>query len=307
MKTVLALILAMAATAPGSVAGLNSRFYYPDHRIYSTPADDGYAFEEIAFQSLDGTRLSGWFIPAQGKAIGTVIHFHGNARNMGFHYPYVSWLPAKGFNLFLFDYRGYGKSEGTPTRKGVYEDSVAAVEYIKSRTDIDQGKIILFGQSLGGANALCVAGKNRFDGVVGIAVDSAFSSYKSVAMEHVHWLKPAAFFLIGNKLSPKRHVGDIAPTPLLIIHGTADQTVPYEHAKKLFARANEPKALWTIEGGRHIDALGSHRDEIMPRLCAQFTEWVASPAPPHSPRAMANATGRFAKPSTPMLRKRSSR
>ncbi len=100
MKTVLALILAMAATAPGSVAGLNSRFYYPDHRIYSTPADDGYAFEEIAFQSLDGTRLSGWFIPAQGKAIGTVIHFHGNARNMGSHYPYVSWLPAKGFNLF---------------------------------------------------------------------------------------------------------------------------------------------------------------------------------------------------------------
>lgn len=137
---------------------------------------------------------------------------------MGSHYPQVSWLPAKGFNLFVFDYRGYGKSQGVPSRKGVYEDSVAAVEYIKSRTDIDQGKLILFGQSPGGANAVCVAGKNKFDGVVGIAIDSAFSSYKSIAIDRVHWLKPLAFFMIGNKLSPKRHVDGISPTPLLIIH-----------------------------------------------------------------------------------------
>jgi len=156
----------------------------------------------------------------------------------------------------------------------VYEDSIAALEYIKSRTDIDQGKLIVFGQSLGGANALCVMGKNRFDGVVGIAVDSAFSSYKSVAMEHVHWLRPIAFFVIGNKLSPKRHVGDIAPTPLLIIHGTDDGVVSYRHAKRLFKKANEPKTLWTIQGGQHIDALSRHKQEMAPRLYAQFIEWV---------------------------------
>ncbi|RKX40061.1 MAG: alpha/beta hydrolase, partial [Verrucomicrobia bacterium] len=236
--------------------------------------EDGYAYEDIQFQSADGTRLSGWFIPATGKAIGTVIHFHGNARNMGSHYPQVSWLPSKGFNLFVFDYRGYGKSQGVPSRKGVYEDSVAAVEYIKSRTDLDQGKLILFGQSLGGANAVCVLGKNKFDGIVGIAIDSAFSSYKSIAIDRVHWLKPFAFFMIGNKLSPKRHVDDLSPTPLLIIHGTNDEVVPYKHAKRLFKKANEPKTLWTIQGGGHIDALGQYKKETVTGLHAQFVEWV---------------------------------
>ncbi len=278
MKTPHALTLAMATMVFQTAADLDSHFYHPDHRTYANPADDGYAFEDIRFQSADGTRLTGWFIPATGKAIGTVVHFHGNARNMGSHYPQVSWLPAKGFNLFTFDYRGYGKSQGVPSRKGVYEDSVAAVEYIKSRTDIDQGKLILFGQSIGSANAVCVAGKNKFDGVVGIAIDSTFSSYKSIAMEHVTWLKPVAFFVIGNKLSPKRHVDDIAPTPLLIIHGTDDETVSYKHAKRLFKKANEPKMLWTIDHGRHIDALGSRGQEMAPRLHAQFTKWVGAPA-----------------------------
>ena len=276
MKTTLALAVAMATIVFHAAADLDSHFYHPDNRAYANPAEDGYTYEDVQFPSADGTRLSGWFIPAKNKAIGTVIHFHGNARNMGSHYPYVSWLPTKGFNLFVFDYRGYGKSQGVPSRQGVYEDSVAAVEYIKSRTDIDQGKLILFGQSLGGANAVCVLGKNKFDGVVGIAIDSAFSSYKSIAIERVTWLKPFAYFLIGNKLSPKKYVGDISPTPLLIIHGTNDEVVSYKHAKKLFKKAKEPKQLWTVEEGSHIAALGSHLEEIAPRLHAQFVEWVNS-------------------------------
>jgi len=280
MKTTLALALAMAAIVFQAAANLNSHFYHPDHRAYTNPAEDGYAYEDVQFLSADGTLLFGWFIPAKGKAVGTVIHFHGNAQNMSAHYPYVSWLPAKGFNLFVFDYRGYGKSQGVPSRKGVYEDSVAAVELIKSRTDIDQDKLILFGQSLGGANAVCVLGKNKFDGVVGIAIDSTFSSYKSIAMDHVTWLKPFAYLLIGNKLSPKKYVDDISPTPLLIIHGTSDKTVSYKHAKRLFKKANEPKTLWTIQSGQHIDALRRHEKEMIPRLHTQFAEWVGSRQPP---------------------------
>jgi len=274
MKTTLVLTIAMTAIVLSTAADLDSHFYHPDNRAYANPTENGYTYEDIQFPSADGTRLSGWFIPAKDKAIGTVIHFHGNAQNMSAHYSFVSWLPANGFNLFVFDYRGYGKSEGQPSRKGVYEDSVAALEYIKSRTDIDQEKIIVFGQSLGGANAVCVLGKNKFDGIVGIAIESAFSSYKSIAMDHVRLLKPFAYFLIGNKLSPKKHVGDISPTPLLIIHGTNDEVVSYKHARKLFEKAKEPKQLWTIEKGGHIAALGSHLEEITPRLHAQFVEWV---------------------------------
>jgi len=256
-------------------AGLDNVFYYPDNRGYTTPAADGYKYEEVQFQSKDGTKLSGWFIPAKGKALGTVVHFHGNAQNMSAHYSFVAWLPANGFNLFVFDYRGYGKSEGKISRQGVYEDAVAAVEYIKTRTDIDQNKIILFGQSIGGANALAVAGNNRFQGIAGIATDSAFSSYKGVAMDHTFLLKPLAALLISNKLSPKHTVQNIAPVPLLIIHGTDDQVVPYKHAQVLLEKAGEPKALWTVQGGQHTEALGPYREKYAPKLLARFKEWIS--------------------------------
>jgi len=271
------------ALSIGSIAhaGLDNFFYHPDHKVYATPAQDGYVFEEVAFSSEDKTKLSGWFIPAKGKAQGTVIHFHGNAQNMSAHYSYVSWLPANGFNLFVFDYRGYGKSEGKLSRKGVYEDAVAAVEYIKSRTDIDQSKIILFGQSLGGANAIAVAGENQFDGIVGVVSESAFSTYKSVATEHAGIYKPLAPLFIGNKFSPRKSVGKISPTPLLIIHSTHDSVVFYKHAEKLFKAAKEPKLLWTIQEGQHIDAFREkHRKEYVPKLLTLFKAWVAAKPQP---------------------------
>ena len=274
MRIIIQLIALSLSISSIAHAGLDSLFYHPDNKVYASPQDDGYAYEEVTFASKDKTELSGWFIPAKGKALGTVIHFHGNAQNMTAHYSFVSWLPANGFNLFVFDYRGYGKSKGKPSRKGVYEDAVAAVEYIKSRTDIDQGKIILFGQSLGGANAIAVAGGNRFEGIVGVVSESAFSSYKSVAADHAGILKPLAPLFIGNKFSPKKSVKKISPTPLLIIHGTHDRVVAYKHAQKLFKEADEPKNLWTIKDGRHTEAFGKYRREYAPKLHALFKAWV---------------------------------
>lgn len=274
MKNLLKTLILTASLAGTAQAGLDHLFYHPDAREYAVPSQDGYAYEDIQFLSEDGTKLSGWFIPAKGKALGTVIHFHGNAQNMSAHYSFVSWLPAHGFNLFVFDYRGYGKSEGQVSRKGVYQDSVAAVEYIKSRTDIDQSKLILFGQSLGGANAIAVAGSTEFDGIVGVVSDSAFSSYKGVATDHAGLLKPFAYALIGNKYSPKKVVKNIAPTPLVIIHGTDDPVVPYKHAEILFKKAGEPKKLWTLEGGQHTEALGRFGKEVAPRLHQLFKSWV---------------------------------
>lgn len=104
-------------------SGCASRFlYYPDHRVYQTPQRKGLRCEEVNFVSHDGTALTGWFVPATGKAIGTVIHFHGNAQNMTAHFSFVDWLPEEGFNVFTFDYRGYGRSAGAPERQGVFDD-----------------------------------------------------------------------------------------------------------------------------------------------------------------------------------------
>jgi fermentation-respiration switch protein FrsA (DUF1100 family) len=257
-----------------SNAGLDNLFYHPEEKEYANPSQDGYTYEIVQFLSEDGTKLNGWFIPAKGKALGTVIHFHGNAQNMSAHYSFVSWLPANGFNLFVFDYRGYGKSEGKLSRKGVYQDSIAAVAYIKTRSDIDQDKLVLLGQSLGGANALAVAGSKKFDGIVGVVSESAFSSYKGVATDHAGILKPFACLLIGNTYSPLKAVKNISPIPLVIIHGTHDPVVPYNHAKKLFNEALEPKNLWTIDGGKHTEALGRFRNDVAPRLHKLFKSWL---------------------------------
>ena len=127
---------------------VQSMFYYPDRVRYETPKALGLRYEAVQFQSGDGTRLSGWFIPAADRqspkdAKGTVVHFHGNAQNMSSHWRFVAWLPAQDFNVFVFDYRGYGESEGKPEPKGVFEDSNAALDHVRSRPDVDPERLLL--------------------------------------------------------------------------------------------------------------------------------------------------------------------
>ena len=246
----------------------NHLFYRPDSHLYQTPTDSGLAYEDVTFESEDGTKLNGWFVPALGRAEGTVIHFHGNAQNMSSHFTYVKWLPNKGFNVFLFDYRGYGKSEGRPGRRGVYEDSVAAIRYVQSRPDVDPDRLLIFGQSLGGANAIAAVGNNDFDGVRAVAVEGTFYSYRKIVRDKlaqvpiISWLRwPLSFVLAGDSYSPSRVVDDISPTPLLFIHGTSDRVIPAKHSALLYERANDPKELWLLKYGRHIGAFSNFADE----------------------------------------------
>lgn len=244
-----------------SCVRVNQMFYYPDRTLYSTPAVNGLSFEEVLFPSRDGTVLSGWFIPALGEAKGTLLHLHGNAENMTSHFGFVDWLPAAGFNLLVFDYRGYGKSAGRPHRAGVYEDSCAALAYLRSRGDIDPTRLLVFGQSLGGAQAIAVVGGGERQGVRAVVVESSFYSYRSIVRDSIGKMPLLSFFktplaqiLINDDLSPADYVGKIAPIPLLLIHGTRDEIIPFRHAELLLERAGEPKSLWRIEGGNHTAA-----------------------------------------------------
>jgi fermentation-respiration switch protein FrsA (DUF1100 family) len=257
-------------------------FYQPDRKVYDTPDRHGLKYEQVAFQSKDGTRLTGWFIPAVGTPRGTVIHFHGNAQNMTAHFGFVSWLPAQGFNLFVFDYRGYGISAGTPDRRGVFEDSLAALDYISARPGIDHNRLLVLGQSLGGANAIAAVGSRPPGGVRAVAIDSAFASYQGIVHDKIaaipilsYLRNPLSHLLIVNDLSPEAVVANIAPTPLLIIHGTADPVVPYSHGKRLFDLAREPKQFWTIEGGEHTEAFFDPGSAYRQRLVAFFDEALA--------------------------------
>ncbi len=231
-------------------------FYHPDHVLYGTPASEGLHYEDVAFQAKDGTRLSGWFIPAAGvsnphNAKGTVIYFHGNAQDMSFHWRFVSWLPRRGFNVFIFDYRGYGKSEGAPDPGGLFDDSNSALDYVRARPDVDPNRLLVFGQSLGGTNAIAAIGAGNRSGVRAVAIEATFYSYSTIASEKVF----GGGLLMDDTYSAANYIARIAPIPLLLLHGTADTVVPYDHSARLFAMAGEPKNLIAVEGGGHIEAM----------------------------------------------------
>jgi len=277
--------LAVAGLTVFLAGCLQSVFYQPDHLLYDTPARAGLKFDQVVFPSRDGTRLVGWFIPAAGygnprNAKGTVVHFHGNAQNLSAHCQFVEWLPRRGYNVFVFDYRGYGASEGSPEPRGVYEDSMSALDYVRSRPDVDPDRLVVLGQSLGGANAIAVVGSGNRAGVKAIAIEATFYSYSSIASEKVS----GTGGFMDDTYSPERFIAALAPTPFLLIHGTADTVVPYAHSKRLFEKAGEPKRLVTVEGGGHCVAfapenLGRYADLLVDFFDAAL---VASIPPPRS-------------------------
>lgn len=152
ITTAVVLLIAMAAVYWAREAGLLDRqfIFFPERELAQTPADLGLAYEDVFFHASDGVRLHGWFVP--GEVDTTLVWFHGNAGNIGHRLDNLSLFHHRlKVNVFIFDYRGYGKSEGTISEQGSYMDADAAVEYVRSRRD---GRLILFGRSLGAAVAV---------------------------------------------------------------------------------------------------------------------------------------------------------
>lgn len=291
------LIITLLIT-PVILLGCNSysMFYYPDNKNYgSRPENKDIPYEEIYFISKDGTQLRGWFVPSlttrPENATGTVIHIHGNAGNLTGHWNFVDWLPERGFNLFLFDYRGYGESEGKPSPQGLLEDTQGAINYILSREDINSDRLVIFAQSLGGNNAIAALGDanqqlqilnwqnsendipvnisetnverrqreqaeyihflQKCLNVKALAIDSTFYSYAAIAGDTI----PGSGIFFNREYSAEYYIDKIPTIPLLFIHNKGDSMIPYSHSVRLFEKAREPKQLILVEGGGHIRAM----------------------------------------------------
>ena len=273
----LGLLLAVLGRSQG-----NRLFYWPDQGSYSDPAAQGRHVEDVWFTAADGTRLHGWFLPAVGPARGSVLYYHGNSQNLTAHYWYVSWLPEAGYNLFLFDYRGFGQSAGHPDRDGLALDSIAALQYIQTRPDVDKKSLVIFAQSLGGACALAALGETEGRLTRAIAVDSTFYSYRGVAEDVLkkHWASwlfswPLATWGVTDDHSPSLTLSRLAPTPLLVIHGDADQIVPFSQGQRLFEQAGQPKQFILVPGGHHCDAVDSPAYRKL--LLDFFAQSIAAP------------------------------
>jgi hypothetical protein len=189
-----------------------------------------------------------------------VLHLHGNAANVGNHLPLVAWLPGAGFNVLMLDYRGFGRSEGKPTLDGVLQDAAAALRYLRTRPGVDGQRLVVLGQSLGGATALRLLARDD-EGVRLAVIEAAFASYRGIARDAA--LRSVVLAPLIPLALPALPAGKDDPlaalpairVPLLLVHGTADEVIPFAHGEQLAAAAPLGTTFLRVEGARHMESL----------------------------------------------------
>ncbi|MCM2351196.1 MAG: alpha/beta hydrolase [Bacteriovoracaceae bacterium] len=254
-------------------------FYHPSDKHFVDPMKFKLNYQDVFFKSKDSVNLHGWFFPAKSNnPKGTVIQFHGNAQNISTHFFSLIWLIDHGYNLFTFDYRGYGKSEGKPNQEGIYLDALAALEKGRELHEKNgKGKFIVYGQSLGGAVSLRAIPDFKYSNNISLIVmDSAFASYKDIAFDRLKniwflWpVSPLAFLLVSDKYAADE-VYEKITRPTLVIVGMKDDVIPPQFGKDIYKGVkSKDKWLWKLPHGSHIDAY--HHDNGIYRQ--QFLDLV---------------------------------
>ena len=225
---------------------MQPRFLYePIRQIPYTPAELGLDFEEVLFKTGDRIRLHGWFVPSPNAQF-TVLYCHGNGGNMMYFLETVDFLNKMGLNCFIFDYRGYGYSQGTPSEHGTYLDARAAYRWLTKNKGVTPQHIILFGWSLGGSIAAYLAAKVKCAGLV---AESTFTSYREIGCLYYPYM-PVKWFTKFNY--PTIDYVRKVTCPILVIHSRNDEIIPFEFGLKIYDVANEPKQFTEIFG-RHND------------------------------------------------------
>jgi fermentation-respiration switch protein FrsA (DUF1100 family) len=225
----------------------NSLIYFPSVFPDGDWNPGGFKFEDAWFEASDGVKLHGWYV-AHERPRAVVLFAHGNAGNLSHRADIVDDLVKHmGVSVMIFDYRGYGRSSGTPSEAGILADARAARRWLAERAGVREADIVLMGESIGGGVMVDLAAK---DGARGLVLENTFSSLPEVAAYHYPWLP--AKLLMRTRLNSAAKIRDFHG-PLLQIHGDADRIIPLPLGQRLFDAANEPKRLVIIPGGDHND------------------------------------------------------
>ena len=228
--------------------------FFPTKEMVHTPSDMGLYYHDVWLTAEDGTKLHGWFVPGRGDH--TLLWFHGNAGNISYRVDNLLLFNKRlDLNTLIIDYRGYGRSEGSPSERGMYMDAEAAVEYLRSAYKVQDDKLIFFGRSLGCAVAVEMATRHQAKGVI---LESPFTSIEAIAK--IARPKPFAFlplhhvvmWLLSSRFDSLSKMQSLQ-TPLMILHGSNDDVIGIDMAHELFDAANDPKRFYTIEGAGHND------------------------------------------------------
>ncbi len=240
-----------AATVATVYAGLclyvyliqDSLTFKPDRTIHATPLDWGLDFIGVDIAASDGTQLYGWYLPQEGAE--TVVLFcHGNAGNISsYHMKETAQTYARlGVGLLLFDYRGYGRSEGTPSEFGTYHDAEGAWKFLTGRQGIPANRIAVHGRSLGGAVAAYLAEQHEPRALI---LESTFTTFPAIGQERYPYLP--VDWLVTSRYPTLRRMASVR-CPVLVIHSREDDFVPFRFGRALYEAANEPKAFLELHG-----------------------------------------------------------
>jgi hypothetical protein len=222
--------------------------YHPDQVLWATGAELGRPFEDVVFKASDGVELNGWFYPAETnspRAGMVVLLCHGNAGNISHRLDTCRALLGTGASVLVFDYRGYGRSQGRPSEEGTYRDAQAAYQWLRQR-GFAGTNIIAFGESLGGGVAAELAAREMLGGLV---LQSTFTSVPDVGAEIFPWLPVRWLGTIRYDTHAKLPRLKI---PVLVMHSRADEMIPFRHGQRNFAAANEPKLFCELRGSHNV-------------------------------------------------------
>ncbi len=225
---------------------IESAIFYPDTFMMHSPSDYNLNYEDIWFETADGVRLHGWMIPADSPE-GLMLFCHGNAGNISHRLDNISRLHSVNISVFIFDYRGYGRSGGFISEAGLYTDMEAAYREAHGHASRHNLKLVVFGRSLGGVAAVHVASAHRCSGVI---LESTFTNL--AAMARTHFPLPFVDGLLRDRFNSLGKIPNVKD-PLLFFHGDHDEIVPYRYGLELYEAAPEPKEFVPLKGAGHND------------------------------------------------------
>ncbi len=247
--------------------------YQPDPLVASTPAALQLPFDTVAFETADVIMLHGWFLPAPGtNSVATLLVLRDGNGNISQGLPKIRALRELGFNILTFDYRGFGRSNGTPSESGLNLDALAAYHFLTDKRGISPQHLFLYGDGLGAAIAVQLAAVRP---AAGLIAEGAFISLSDLA-ESRHPYFPWRVLLRSHEYNTLARLHGIH-MPLLLIHSEQDQVIPYRHAERLFASAIKPKELVTVQGP-HGEAYAASAELFRDKISA-FTSQALNPTP----------------------------
>ncbi len=244
--------------------GCSSVMYQPSRFLYYDPAKMGLKFDEVRISSFDGTSLYGWRFHQSllKKPKGLILFAHGNAENMSSHFTVMAWVLEHGYDLYIFDYRGYGASGGDrPQPEEGVRDTIAALKWADAQAKREGLSLIAFGQSMGTAmlTRALIEVKDSIRPKI-LVLESPFLSFQwaGASVLSQHWIttpfQPLAFLLLSDEWAPKEKIRELSPMPLLIFHGDQDRVVDVRLGERVYEAALPPKEFVRVPRGGHIQA-----------------------------------------------------